>query len=183
MNSYNLVGIHEILSTFPLWGTVLILYLFTDGVMHFGRDLFEGLGYQIAYSAKFGDVALFGCVFIAATILQRGGPVLPGWMMDNNHQIAVLIVCLAAGVAVTFTTLSSRAGRIMDIYHDIVIAPLVLFFAIMLLPVIYLGGTLIEKFWTVLLIMFWVLLVVIDIKTNRMNQRRWMKDNLSLHLR
>jgi hypothetical protein len=177
------VGIHALLVSLPLWATVLILYTITDCVMHLGRDRLEGLGYQVAYSAKFGDVALFGAVFIAVTILQRGEVALSGWMMAEDFQLATFFGCMALGFAVSFFTLKSRSGQWMDFYHDAVIAPMVLFFAIMLLPVIYLGGTVIEKFWTVSFIVFWVILVGVDIKLDRMNQRGWIKRNLGIALK
>jgi hypothetical protein len=182
MQPYSLVGIHLILASMPLWATVTILWSITDGVMHLGRDCFEGLGYQVAYSAKFGDVALFGAVFIAITILQRGTVILPEWMESPNLQLSLYFAFIGLGVAVFSLTYDTRSAELMDLYHDMIIAPLVLFFAVTLLPVIYYGGTAVEKFWTVCFISIWVILVIVDIKTDRMNQRRRLKQDLNLDL-
>lgn len=177
------VGIHALLVSLPLWATVLILYAVTDCVMHLGRDRLEGLGYQVAYSAKFGDVALFGAVFIATTILQRENVVLPEWMMQWNLQLAAFLACILLGLLVSATTLELRSGQYMDLYHDIVIGPMVLFFAITLLSVIFLGGTNVEKFCTACFIAFWGALVAVDIRTDRMDQRNWIKKHLGVSLR
>lgn len=182
MHPDNFVGIHLILASLPLWATVIILWSITDGIMHFGRDRLEGIGYQIAFSAKYGDVGLFGAVFIAATILQRGTIILPGWMMNSNQQLSLFVILVFVGAVGSFLTMKSRSGEIMDVYHDFIIAPMILFFAIMLLPVIYLGGTAVEKFWTVCFIFIWVICVAIDVKCDRMNQRRWMERHLGLVL-
>jgi hypothetical protein len=144
--------------------------------MHIGRDRIEGLGYQVAYSAKIGDAALFGVVFITATILQRGGFTLPGWLMDGSVHASIGLVSFIIGVSVCNITLASRWGHVMDVYHDVVIAPMILYFAATLLPVIYLGGTTAEKISTVCLVLLWIALVAFDVKTDRMNQRRWLTE-------
>lgn len=169
------VGIHAFLVWCPLWATVLILYAITELVMHTGRDLFEGLGYQVAYSAKVGDAALFGVVFIVATILQRGNIVLPGWLMETHVHLLLVVGCCLLGYVVNRMTLESRLGQAMDTYHDLVIAPMILYFAITLLPVIWLGGTTTERAATICFVLIWVALVVYDIKSDRMNQRQWLQ--------
>ena len=176
------VGIHAFLTRTPLWVTVLILYLMTDGAMHIGREYFEGLAYQVAYSAKFGDAALLGVVFIATTILQRGNVVLPKLLTKVWMHRAIVLVGICLGSAVSWLTLPARSGQIMDIYHDVVIAPMILYFAVTLLPVIYLAGKRAEKVSTVCFILFWLALVVYDTGSNRMNQRNWLEKHLGVHL-
>jgi hypothetical protein len=171
----NFVGIHAFLAWCPIWLTALVLYAITDCVIHILRDWREGFGYQVAYSAKIGDTGLVGCVLIAATILKRGDLVLPTWLMSPSIQPLILFACLVLGVVVCVKTLGSRSGQAGDIYHDVFIVPLILFFAITLLPVIYLGGTTFEQIAAVCLILLWATLVVFDFKACRMNQRAWLK--------
>lgn len=169
-----MVGIHAFLVWCPLWALALILYLATDCVIHILRDWKEGLGYQVSYSAKIGDAGLIGCVLIAATILKRGNLVLPDWLMNANFHYAfmlgVLLLCIALEI-----TLKSRSCQLADIYHDLVIAPAFLYFAVTLLPVIYLGGRFSEKFATFCLVCVWAALVIYDIYDKRMDQRRWLQ--------
>lgn len=166
----------------------MILCFVTDGAMYLGRDIFEGLGYQVAYSAKFGDAMLFGVVFIAATIIKREEPYLRSWffwtpwLMKGWFHLLVLLGSVALGITVSVLTLASRSGQMMDVYHDVVIAPMILYFAIALLPLIYYAGTKTEKRWTICFILIWLALVVFDIKYDRMNQRQWIERNLGVQL-
>lgn len=178
MTSMNLVGIYALFAEIPLLVTIAILFVMTEVVIYIGRDLLEGLGYQVAYSAKFGDAALLGAVFIAVRIVQRGDmPVLPDWMMNMSHQFAIWVTCIAVGGFVYTYTIDAREGREMDAYHDFVVVPMFLFFTIMLLPVIYMAGTLAEQYSTIGLLLFYFATVAFDAMTGRMNQRKWMRDN------
>jgi hypothetical protein len=171
-------GIYAFLVWCPVWAVALILYAITDCAVHIFRDWREGLGYQVAYSAKVGDAGLIGAVLIAATILTRGNLVLPSWLVNTGIQLAVLLpACFLLGFVVNVLTLKSRSGRMADVYHDVVIAPLMLFFAVTLLPVIYLGGTAIEQTSVVCLVLLWAVLVAYDIFADRMNQRKWLKSH------
>ncbi len=52
------VGSHYVLSGLPIWASALLFFGVTMGVIYVARDVFEGLPYQVAYSAQFGDTAL-----------------------------------------------------------------------------------------------------------------------------
>lgn len=179
MDTAHLVGSYYVLTKLPIWATAMILYFATLGIIHIGRDYFEGLPYQVAYSAQFGDAALFGVVLLAAGILQQhtGSIIIPQWLESSTVHMATLAASLALGVLVSVLTLKTRSGQAMDVYHDVVIAPIIVYLAITLLPVIYFNGTRIEKVTTVCFILFWLALVVFDIKAERMNQREWLTKN------
>lgn len=166
------VGSHHALSVLPIWASGLMLYGVTMGVIYVVRDIFEGLPYQVAYSAQFGDAVLAGAVLVAATILQRD-PVLPGWLMGGNfHVIAALI---SIGFGVTWWAID-RPAQWGDLYHHLFIAPLILYLAITLLPVILLNGTRIEKSCVLCFALLWAALVVFDVTHARMNQRQWLQN-------
>jgi hypothetical protein len=171
------VGIHAFLYSTEIWATVLLLYMFTLGALHLGREYFEGVPYQVAHSAQFGDAALIGVVLIAATVLQRGSVTLPGWLLSGLFHFTVALSAVCLGVLVSLGTLHARSGHIMDIYHDIVIAPAFVYFAVTLLPVIWLCGNPNEIRATVCLILFWAVLVAYDIKCGRMNQLKWLRNH------
>jgi hypothetical protein len=170
-----MVAIYWILAESPLWATAIILYFSTLGVIHVGRDYFEGMPYQVSYSAAFGDVLLFGAVLISATILKREGVTIPSWFQFEDVHWLILAVCFAIGISVSINTSDIRSGQQMDTYHDVIIGPMILYFAITLIPIIALNGTRIEIFATIGFVLIWALLVVFDIKYERMDQRVWLK--------
>ena len=173
----HLVGSIYVLALLPIWAIALILYFGTLGVIHVGRDYFEGLPYQVAYSAQFGDAALFGAVLIAAGILQTEVAYIPEWLQNGNTHLMIASGSYSLGIAVCLATLKTRSGQFMDIYHDVVIGPLILYLAITLLPIIFLNGSTTEVLATICLALFWAGLVIFDIKKQRMDQRTWLKNN------
>jgi hypothetical protein len=170
----DLVGIHYILSVLDLWVIILILWVTTDVVMYILRDKLEGLGYQVSYSAKIGDGGIVIAVFIAATILHRNGTYVPGLLQNSWLQIGIFMACVGLGLIVNMATLKSRSGRIADVYHDIIIAPAILFFAITLLPVIWYNARWYEAVAVILAAIVWAWLVRYDVKHGRLNQRQWL---------
>lgn len=172
-------GIYALLVKLPIWAITAILVAISLAVL-VGRDIFEGLMYNISYSSMVGDAALIICVLIAATILQRGqwGFIyVPKLLNDGAVQRTVFLGFLSVGVVICALTLSSRSGQAMDVYHDIIIAPIFLFLAITLFPVIVINGKRKEIYAVILLILLWAGLVVFDFKYDRINQRQWLQDH------
>jgi hypothetical protein len=167
------VGSHYVLSELPIWASSIILYTVTMGVIYVTRDFFEGLPYQVAYSAQFGDAALAGAVLIAATILRRGNP-MP-WMFSSGY-FHILAALVSMGFGITWWSLD-RPAHWGDIYHHLFIAPLICYLAITLSPVILINGTKLEKFCAFCLVLVWITLVAFDIKYERMNQRQWLQSH------
>ena len=170
-----MVGIYAVLAASPIWVTALTLYLLTEGMMYVGRDRLEGIPYQVSYSAKLGDAGLMAAVLIAATILQRGRIIIPVWLQDEGTHLVILIISAGIGGLISLAPLGKRSGQLMDVYHDIVIGPIILYFAITLLPIIYLNGTPLEQVTTMAAIVFWAILVLYDVMTGRLDQRSWLK--------
>ncbi len=165
--------VYSILSVTPIWALFGILFALTFGAIFVGRHIFEGVPYQVSYSAQVGDAALLMAVLIAATILQRGNAVIPAWA--PRLSVVIAGIALFIGIVVCVSTLTSRGGKLMDIYHDVVIAPIVMYFAITLLPVIYQNGTALEQGATWFAIAFWMICVIYDVHDDRMNQRRLLE--------
>lgn len=178
------VGIFWIFNKFPIWLIAAILFLVIPLPILVGRDVFEGMPYQVSYSAAVGDAGFIIIVLLAASIFQRAvsfsytfgnSSLLYKWQWSGKVHCVILAICVIFGAIVSYTTLASRSGQLMDIYHDVVIAPLFLYLAIMLLPLIWVLGNTVEKRTTVLLILLWAGLVVFDAKQDRLNQRRWLE--------
>jgi hypothetical protein len=172
-----LVGSYYVLATLPVWATAAILFAITMATILVGRDVLEGLPYNVAYSAIIGDAGLLIGVLIAATILQWGIVDVPQWLHSGTTHVLILFVLALGGTAVCLLTLGSRSGQAMDIYHDTVIAPLILYLAITLVPVIYYNGTKTEKLSVLVCFVLWASLVVFDIKYKRMDQRSWLQNH------
>ena len=171
-----LVGSYYILMALPLWATAAILEAVLL-MIFVGRDIFEGLPYNIAYSSLIGDIGLMLAVLIGATILKRGEVKMSEWMQSKTAHILVLLLSVLLGIIVSVLTLSSRAGQIMDIYHDVIIAPLFLYLAVTLLPVIFKKGKKAEITAVLCFVLLWASLVVFDIEHGRMYQREWLQNH------
>lgn len=168
------VGIFGILAGTPLWITIALLYLFTDIAIYLMRTILEGLGYQIALSAKIGDFGLLTVAAIAITILQSGHAYIPHWAQNVDTQVGFFLLFVVIGAVVSVATIGIRSGRLADVYHDVVIAPAILFLMVWLVPVIWYNASLFEFTVALLAGVTWVLLIIFDVKQGRMPQREWM---------
>jgi hypothetical protein len=168
-----LVGSHYVLSALPIWASSLILYGVTIGVIYLARDFFEGLPYQVAYSAQFGDAVLAAAVLIGATILQRGDS-LPSRFSNGNFHVLAALISVSFGL--TWWAID-RPQHWGDVYHHLFVAPLILYLAITLLPVILINGKTGEKLWVLCFALLWATLVVFDVTHERMNQRQWLQSH------
>ena len=84
----SLFGSHLFLNAFPLWVYALI-YAGFYSFLWIGRWAFEGRGYDVAYSSRFGDIALAIFVIIAANIIQQPNFYPANWMEGKNFHLIV----------------------------------------------------------------------------------------------
>ncbi|HTE48986.1 MAG TPA: hypothetical protein VK675_03710 [Candidatus Paceibacterota bacterium] len=161
-----LFGSYWVLTKLPIWATAILLYIVTIGAIFILRDCCEGLFYNTSYSAMLGDGALMVVVLMAAEILKRRA-LTPesGWFHIVASALGVIL-----GVVWWALDLPEQWG---DRYHHLVIAPLLCYLFITLLPVIYKNGTEAEIIATLALTVVWALLCVYDVKTDRLNQRQY----------
>ena len=130
-----LVGSHFVLAALPVWACAPLLYMGTMGVIFVLREHSEGLPYQIAYSAQFGDVALLTVVLIGSTVLHRG-VALPSWSLGWSFHGVCIGVAVACGAAWWWF---DRPPHSADIYHHLFVAPLFIYLALSLTPVVASG--------------------------------------------
>ena len=165
--------VYTILSTTPVWALFAVLFVLTYGAIFVGRHFFEGVPYQVSYSAFIGDAGLLVAVLIAATVLQHESVTILPEVARLHVGVALFAFIICS--MISFASLKSRNGKLMDIYHDVFIAPVVVYLGFTLLPVIYQSGNQLEKGSTSFAIALWLACVYLDAKFDRMNQRRLLE--------
>jgi len=173
------VGSYLALSVLPMWATVAIFVALLLAIP-VGRDITEGMMYNISYSSAVGDFGLMVAVLIAVTILKRGVTKFPRWLQSGRVQFFLALVSFTLGTVACITTIASRQGQVMDVYHDIVVAPLFLYLAITLLPIVFRDGTKVELSVAVFCILSWALLGWFDANHQLLNQRQWLAHHANL---
>ena len=174
-------GSHKILRALRASDTAAITFFITLGAMFVGRHFFEGVPYQISYSAMIGDTAGFIYILLRAQeILRRPEIHIPDWLQRNDVHIVTLGVSFLLGVIVCLLSLQARQGQVMDAYHDIVIAPMFLYLAITLIPVILYNGTRREMFEVGFYACLWLLLAILDWETGMIAQRVWLAGHIGV---
>jgi hypothetical protein len=169
-------GIYWLLSTLPIWATFSILMSILLAIP-VGRDVVEGLPYNVSYSSMVGDVSLVVGVIIATTVLQRGPIFTPAFVGPGYVHWVIFFTAAVVGMFVYLSTAEERDASLMDAYHDMIVVPMFITLAITLLPVVYLNGRAEEKWATAASIILWGWLVAFDIKFDRLNQWKWLTQN------
>ena len=167
------VGSHWVLANLSWWGSILILWILTIGILPVGRLYFEGYGYNVAWSSKYGDWALIMCIVIAAFILQRPGH-LPSWLISGTYHIVCGALAVAAGILLVTVANPLTREQVMDNYHNFFVVALLFYLLATTLPVVYWGGMTGEKVIVLCLLLLWAGLVVVDFQTGRSDQRSWL---------
>lgn len=170
-------GSQRVLNETQPWVVALVLYMFTIVIAWPLRKYFEGLAYNIAYSSKYGDIALIGCIFIAGLILHRY-TVLPDWVTSLTFHFILGALAIGIGIGVGINAIIHTTwpeSQWVDLGHNFLVVPFYLYVLGTTLPVTYLQGTATEKTLTVGFLLTWALLVYIDIRTGRLDQRSWLK--------
>jgi len=175
-NNDELVGVYGVLKEFPLWiiaATLMAMMV----ILVVGRGFLEGLPYNVAYSSIVGENGFIIVVLIAATVLKREPVCIMSWFSYIEAHISFLVLSLAICLSISIFTLDLRSGQWMDIYHDIVVAPLFMFLTIMLLPVIWKNSRGVEKKVTLCLMLLWISSFGYDITKGSLAQRPWLRSH------
>lgn len=174
-----LAGGYYVLAALPLWATAASVFMVTIGIKWLFQWKLHGFWWDTSASSHFGDQFLLWPVLIGATILHRHEMNEPLWFLASwPTHIMLLIGCVGVGAIVCRLTIAGRSGGLVDMYHDLVVVPALLYLAITLVPLIYLEGTTNEKWWALAFVCGWALLVVYDFHTHRINQKQWLQDHL-----
>ena len=167
-------GVFYIVKVLPIWFLFASLYFICIDVITIGREKLEGLAYNIAWSGKYGDLALITVIAICATIVQRVR-VSDSWFNSWRYQMICLVTGLVIGALVNRSMLPSLHA--MDIYHNMIVVPILFFSLATLVPVLFAYGRIGEKQIAVVLLSVWLGLVIADHVTGRIDQRKWLERN------
>jgi hypothetical protein len=165
------VGSHYVLFRLHIGVSGFILLVVTIGVVFLLRNIFEGLAYQVAYSAEFGAFLLVGAVLVAARILQRG-EALSRWLISGHFHAFAAVISVIFGVTCWSIFRPTQWG---DNYYQLYIAPLLLYLAITLLPVIAINGTRAERLCVVCFALVQIALLTFDYTHGRLSQLPWIE--------
>lgn len=175
----NFFGIYWVMAEVPLWAIYIGLWFFCIGILYPGRKLFEGRAYNVAFSSDFGDIALIGIFIIGAWVLQANGKV-PKFANSLFYQAICFIAALIIGIVCQFLYLDflGKKGRpfmIMDSYHNLVAIPLLAYLIFPInIPVMLISGNLLQWLLGVAMATVWTILVFIDLRTGRLDQKTWL---------
>jgi hypothetical protein len=136
-------GSHLLFSTMPLWAIALLCYVIMAVPIQVLRNHYEGMQYQVAWSADFGCSALVAIALVGASILQRG-VLLPDFLGSRGFHSLAVVVAVAVGVVWTKLDWHTQWG---DRYHHAVVAPVLTYLLFTLLPVIFWGGGQRWRWW------------------------------------
>lgn len=168
-------GIYSVLTAYPILGVGAILITLSTVLILVGRDIFEGLPYNVAYASSVGDLAIVFGVLVGIQILQRGQVQMPYFLWHPSAQVGLGMSCFVLCLCMCIKTLRSRKGKGTDIYHDVIVAPLLLYLSLIVWPVVSSGGTRGERYAFNFAAALWAGLGVFDILCKRINQRPWLE--------
>ncbi len=137
-----------------------------------GRWLFEGRPYNVARSADVGGMFLTLFVCVAARIIQRNNFNATQWMESGIFNWVVV----SLSIFVVRYFLRQKLKYTMDFFYAIIIAPLFFYFIITSIPIYWFYGNAVDCLGGIFQLIGWLLCVIYDTRTHRMDQRRWIAE-------
>ncbi len=176
-------GIYWFLWQCPMWAIALALCFLIIGILFIIRDWREGLPYNISVASQQGDLALIGIILIGVEILKRQ-TFSASWMGNFNFQLILLLVSVIFGIVYQWIVVvsSKRWGTAADAFHNLLIAPLLVFMLGSTVPVILSCGTRLEWNFAIFLLSVWLATLVFDWVHGRLQQTKWLANHgVDLH--
>jgi len=175
--------VYGFLYDFPLWGLFLLLISLAISVLLITRGKWEKVNYNFSICSSIGDSFLIAAILMATEILKRDG-VVPEFCNLPEYQLAWLIISIMAGLTLAARghLISGKWGKGTDLYHNLFIVPMFIFLLATTYPITYYQGSPQEKLSALLLLIAWLLTLLFDLATGRLDQRSWArKKDLSSH--
>jgi len=169
-------GFYNLASNIPPFVVGMALVLICILVLLPIRERLEGLGYNNSYSSQLGDWFLAMAIEIGRYTLVDIGRTLP----FLNSTISQLIVGVGAIlVGISWQCIVTRKGptTFTDAYHNVIIVPIFVGLATLLLPIAFWYGSVSEKTWVSACLLIWVILVIYDACTGRLDQSKYLVEN------
>ena len=163
------------LTSFPAWQIFAILFFLCIGVLPIGRLLIEGRSYNISYASAYGDIALILTALIAKEILSQHPAA--EWLESQSYQSVAFWICACVGIVsyVVAVKTGHGWGTFMDFYHSIIIVPLLLYMLATTIPLIFVGGTMVDQAYIFALAGIWIWTFIADAFTGRLRQPEYLK--------
>jgi len=171
----DLIYSHYFLSAYDPIMYVLI-YVFSFPLLWLGRWKFEGKGYDIAFSSKFGDAALTAFIILVAYIMRQPDFNPTPWMESKLFHFATIGISITSAIIYFFT---AKPKRVMDIWHAVFLFPVFMYLIATTIPIFlcYSFNVSIEFFPGLIFLFVWAVCIAYDIIEGRMNQREWITKN------
>lgn len=168
----------------PMWLMATMLYFFVIGILFIIRDWREGLPYNISVASQQGDWALIGIILIGVEIVRRQQNLLAPWLESWNIQIIWLTVSIIFGIIYQWVVIakSREWGTVADAFHNLFIAPLLVFMLGATLPVIFIYGEYYEKVAAIMFGWVWFLTLIFDASQGRLQQAKWLWEQRGIDL-
>ncbi|TRZ64538.1 MAG: hypothetical protein D4Q79_01320 [Spirochaetia bacterium] len=167
-------GIYWFLWQCPMWAIALTLVFLVIGILFIIRDWREGLPYNVSVASQQGGLALIGVILIGVEIIKRQQS-SPLWMGSLDFQLILLTISVIFGIVYQWIVVakSNEWGTAADAYHNLFVAPLLLFMLGATVPVILLG-TRLEWNFSIFFLTIWFATLVYDWFHGRLQQTRWL---------
>ena len=178
----NKPGIYRILTYWHPVATIGTIFFITYVPIQIFRAIFEGMAYQVAYSALLGYPSIVLALLVPTTMFREDRVTkIPKWLQDGYVHLEIYLGALLLCLAFCTIAGNSRSHQLGDRWNDLVVSPIFLYLCV-LAPVMWnkKNGDKWER-WV-----FWVLVLslpvffVIDLLLKTLNQRWWLV-NVGLH--
>lgn len=164
----------------PIWFLASALTFIAIGALHVIRRYVEGAPYNFALSSEVGDIGIVMIILIGTTVFQRGVS-MPEWMLGSAHQTVALVAAVVASVV--FLGFTPTSHQHADFYHHIVIAPVMVLFLVITVPVILWCGTWVELGGGLVGAAVWIFFIWDDVVSARLEQLNWLRTHVHLLVR
>lgn len=172
MQTTVLYGSHYFLSVYQIYVYALI-YIFSFPMLWLGRWKFEGRGYDVSFSSKFGDAAFVAFIILVAYVVRQPDFHPLPWMESKLFHFTIIGISVASAIVYYFVT---RPKQIMDAWHALFVFPMFMYLIVTTIPVLWVSP---EFSSGLVLLLAWGAFVTCDIVEKRMNQREWIAKNRS----
>lgn len=173
-----LLGGQWILAVSPVWLLAFVLPLLCVGIIYIGREHYEGFPYNVCYSSSVGDLALGAIVCIQATIVQQH-PLMKQFWLGGFYNTSCFVLAVLLGVVWQTNSLRTSPWNpkvtAMDTYHNVFVAPLLLFLLASGAPFLFRASTHKQFSWAMVFLAVWLVALAFDAWTDRLDQRKWLK--------
>ena len=164
----------SVFQTVPLWLAAGVLELLCIAMMHFLRDVFEGLPYNVSLASEYGDQALIVAVLIGLEVSKRQ---VERTFFQSTTFVGVALVLTLVVTLVANKTFLAHTSQIADWYHNIFVMPLFVLLLCLAIPMVIQSGRTIEQVAALTLVWFWVMMFVCDVCLGRLDQRKWLENH------